>query len=112
MAEILVVDADPALRDLLQEWLRPLGHRVAEEGGRADLVMVDIPYPRRDGLDVLKRLAREHPQAPRLVLSSGFFPGVDCGGVVARDLGVAGVLPKPLAHERLVAAVQRLLGGQ
>lgn len=112
MAEIIVVDADPALRDLLQEWLQPLGHRVREEGTRADLVVVDIPYPRNCGADVLQRVAREHPRAPRLVLSSGFFPGVDCGGGVARDLGVAGVLPKPLTQDRLVATVQQLLGGQ
>ena len=112
MAEILLVDADPALRGLLEEWLHPHGHRVVESGGAADLVVVDIPYPRRDGLEVLQRVAREHPRAPRLVLSSGFFPGIDCGGAVAQSLGVAGVLPKPLTREALLAAVQRLTGGQ
>jgi CheY-like chemotaxis protein len=112
LAEIVLVDADPALRGLLEEWLQPLGHRVVEEGGNADLVVVDIPYPRRDGCEVLQRIANEHPKAPRLVLSSSFFPGVDCCGAVASSLGVAGVLPKPLTREALVAAVQRLSGGQ
>jgi CheY-like chemotaxis protein len=107
LAEILLVDADPALRGLLEEWLQPQGHRVVEAGA-ADLVVVDIPHPRRDGLEVLQRVAREHPRAPRLVLSSSFFPGVDCGGAVAHSLGVAGVLPKPLTREALLAAVQRL----
>ena len=109
MAEIAVVGADPALRGLLEEWLEPQGHQVVEPGGRADLVVVDIPQPRRDGAEVLQRVAREHPDAPRLVLSSSFLPGVDCCGAVARSFGVAGVLPKPLTREALTEAVQRVL---
>src|SRR6185503_1597920 len=77
LAEVLVVGADPALRGLLAEWLQPLGHRVVEQSGAADLVLVDIPNPRREGVEALRRIARQHPRAPRLVLSSSFFPGVD-----------------------------------
>lgn len=109
MAEIAVVGADPALRGLLQEWLEPQGHRVVADGGRADLVVVDIAQPRRDGSEVLQRIALEHPEALRLVLSSSFLPGVDCCGAVARSFGVAGVLPKPLTREALTGAVQRVL---
>ena len=108
---ILVVDTDPALRGLLEEWLEPQGYRVVESG-EADLVVVDIASPRREGCGVLQRIAREHPRAPRLLLSSSIFPGVDCCGPVARDLGVAGVLPKPVSREALLDAVQRLTGGQ
>lgn len=108
MADVRVIGADPALRGLLEEWLEPHGHRLVE-GGRADLVVVDIPQPRRDGVEVLERIALKHPAAPRLVLSSSFLPGVDCCGPVARSLGVAGVLPKPLTREALTEAVQRVL---
>src|ERR1044071_8611344 len=100
LAEILVVCADPALRGLLEEWLEPQGHRLVN-GGRADLVVVDIPQPRRDGAAVLQRVAADHPDAPRLVLPSRFLPGVDCCGAVAPSLGVAAVLPKPLTRQAL-----------
>lgn len=111
MADVRLVGADPAVRGLLREWLEPQGHRLVD-GGRADLVVVDIPQPRRDGTEVLSRVALEHPAAPRLVLSSSFLPGVDCCGAVARSLGVAGVLPKPLTREALLDAVRRVTGGR
>jgi CheY-like chemotaxis protein len=112
LADVRVVDADPALRELLEEWLQPLGHRVVEGGGRVGLVVIDVASPRQGGLEVLKRIAAEHPGAPQLVLSSSFFPGIDCCGDVARTLGVAGVLPKPVSREAVLAAVRRLTGGQ
>src|SRR5262245_66680372 len=97
---ILVVDADPALRGLLEEWLEPQGFRGVRSGD-ADLVVVDIASPRQD-CGVLQRIAQQHPRAPRLVLSSSIFPGVECCGPVARDLGVAGVLPKPVSRDALL----------
>jgi len=112
LAEILLVGADPALRGLLEEWLGPQGYRVVESGGDPDLVVVDVAHPRRDGPDVLQRVARAHPDAPRLLLSSSVFAGVDCSGPVARELGVAGVLPKPVAREALLDAVRRLTAGR
>ena len=44
-----------------------------------------------------------------IALSSNFFPGVESTGAVARELGVAAVLPKPVTREALVAAVRRVL---
>jgi len=112
----LVVDADPALLGLLEEWLGAQGCSVEGEGSSGetlpdgfDLVVVDVPSPRQGGMELLKRVAKEHSRVPILVLSSSFYPGIETTGAVARALGVAGVLPKPLARETLVAAVRRLL---
>lgn len=116
---ILVVDADRALLGLLEEWLSVCGCDVVAEqdaGGTPDaadrsfeLVIVDVPHPRRGGNEVLQHLARRHPGTPIVALSSTFFSGIETTGAVARTLGAACVLPKPVARESLIAAVQRLL---
>ena len=114
---ILVVDTDRALLGLLEEWLGAQGCVVVSEQdgapgagtGRFPLVIVDVPHPRRGGIELLQRVAAEHPATPIVALSSTFFPGIDSTGGVARTLGVACVLPKPVARESLITAVQSLL---
>jgi DNA-binding response OmpR family regulator len=106
---ILVVDADPALQDLLEEWLTAQGWSVTREGNPVDLIVVDLAHPLRSGQDVLRRLAAAHAGTPVLALSSSFFPSVAANGAVARTLGVAAVLPKPLTRDALVAAVRHTL---
>jgi CheY-like chemotaxis protein len=119
---IHVVDADLATFDLMREWLEPDGWRVVElesgklgagghdgaDGDKADapsLVIVDLAYPRHAALPALARLREALPGVPLLVMSPTIFDGVGCCGPCARQLGVAGVLPKPLSREALVAAV-------
>jgi CheY-like chemotaxis protein len=113
---VLLFDADPALQGLLEEWLAAHGCSVeaAQSGAHCrrhgfDLIVVDIPSPRQGGTAGLKAIAEAHPRTPILALSSSFFPGVDATGAVARALGVAGVLPKPVARAGLLDALRRLL---
>ena len=116
---VLIVDTDPALRGLLEEWLGEcdcaLSYACRDEAaqappaGRFELLVVDIPYPRQGGLELLQRLASEHPGTPIVVLSPTFFGSVGCAGALARTLGVARVLPKPLSREALLAAARELL---
>ncbi len=109
---ILVLDADAALLGLLREWLAELGEVTAGSAAAAlpcDLVVVDLACPRRDEPGPLHRLGRSHPGTPVLALSPALFASVGCHGEVACSLGVAGVLPKPVKREALVAAVRRLL---
>jgi DNA-binding response OmpR family regulator len=114
---VLVVDADPALLGLLEEWFQGQGWRVVADGAGEDstrndfdLAVVDVPFPRHRGLVQLKRVAECHPGVPILALSSSFFAGIASSGVVARALGVAGALPKPVSREALLATVRKLLG--
>jgi DNA-binding response OmpR family regulator len=113
--QILVIGADRALMGLLEEWLAAHGCEVEqaearrERARRYDLLIVDVPHPRRGGCELLVRAATEHPDTPIVALSSAFFSGVECQGAVARELGVASVLPKPVAHDALIAEVRRLL---
>lgn len=77
--------------------------------GRYDLVIVDVPFPRQGGLDLLRRVGNEHPNTPILALSPTFFGSIACAGAVARALGVASVLPKPVSREALISAARNLL---
>jgi CheY-like chemotaxis protein len=111
-----VVDADPALFELLQEWLAGNGCAVCSEASHgpgaaahADAIIVDVPFPRHGGLGTLRRIEAEHPATPIIVLSPTFFTSIDSEGTVARKLGVAAVLPSPVRREALIEAVARLL---
>jgi CheY-like chemotaxis protein len=112
--QVLLVDTDHALLGLLDEWLSCLGCKVVQEssgaaGQRFDLAVVDVPFPRQGGVDLVRRIADRHPATPILALSSTFCAGIGCHGQVARALGVACVLPKPASREALTNAVARLL---
>jgi CheY-like chemotaxis protein len=109
---VRLVDADETWRDLLGQWLGSLGCTVLPEpvnGGEppaADLVIVDVPFPRQGGVDLVRRIASQHPATPILALSTNFFSGIECCGPVARALGVDCVLPKPATREALATAVR------
>jgi PleD family two-component response regulator len=81
--KVLLVDADPALAELLEKWLADHGCRVVDE--RPDLVLVDLPVPRERGLARLRQLGDAHPNTP----------------VVA--------MPKPLIRDAFAAALRRAL---
>lgn len=115
---ILIVNADPATLGLLREWLGAEGHRVIDERRGQDsvqepiaAVIVDVPFARHGGLELLSRVAARYPGTPVLALSATFFSSVKCSGGCAHALGVTGVLPKPIGREALVTAIRNLLPG-
>lgn len=110
---VLVVDADRDTLALLREWLSEVGWVVLDDAARkapvpVHLVLLDLAFPRRGAALALQRLAIEHAGTPVLALSAMFHAGIDPHGEVARSLGVAGVLPKPIRRDALIDAVQRL----
>lgn len=114
---VLVVDADPALRGLLEPWMSECACALtyassggdASPPGRFELLVVDIPFPRQGGIELLRRLAGAHPGVPIVALSPTFLGSVARAGTVARALGVARALAKPLSREALISAVRQLL---
>ncbi len=120
---VAIVGADRATHALLEEWLladgiEPIDGRLAAEPGAADaarlrdsadIVLVDVAFPRDQGVAFLRTVADAYPAVPIVALSSGFFANVDCSGPCARRLGVAGVLPKPVPREALLDALRNVL---
>lgn len=106
----LLAGADPDTFDLLSTWLAEHGWQVgdAADGGAANVLLVDLPYPRDCGPEHVREIAAAHPATPIIVLSATLFGSVECSGPCAKSLGVAGVLPKPVPRDLLVSTVQRL----
>ena len=114
---VLVVDDEPAIRELLKLHLAYAGYevRVAEDAIVAeralretppDLVVVDVALPYRGGLEFVAGLSSDD-QLRRLPVI--FITGHEGLASGARTLGV-GCLQKPFAVESLLDLVGRNLG--
>ena len=117
---ILVVDDDPAIREVLVDLLEPMGYEctVAEdaESGLArflqqsfDLVVTDLKMPGEDGTWLIDRMLEEKPDTA-VVAVSGFAEtelAVDCLRRGAYDF-----LSKPFRAGELFDAVERALNRQ
>jgi two-component system OmpR family response regulator len=116
MAEVLLVDDDPHLREVVRYALAREGHdiREAENGEDAlhafemappDLVVLDVLMPELDGLEVCRRI-RATSRVPILFLSSR---GEEMDRVLGLDLGGDDYLTKPFSPRELVSRVRALL---
>ncbi|HEX7054046.1 MAG TPA: response regulator [Burkholderiales bacterium] len=116
---VLVVDDEPAIRELLKLHLANAGYevRVAEDGIVAeralresppDLVVVDVAMPYRGGLEFVAGLTADAELSRLPVI---FITGHDGLANGARALG-AGCLKKPFAVDALLDLVDRNLREQ
>jgi two-component system nitrogen regulation response regulator NtrX len=124
MSQILVVDDEIGIRELLSEILADEGHTVhlAENAARAralrgaerpDLVLLDIWMPDADGITLLKEWAANGQLTMPVVMMSGH--GTIETAVEATRIGAVDFLEKPIALQKLLATVKRVLrngGGQ
>jgi DNA-binding NarL/FixJ family response regulator len=74
----------------------------------ADVVVLDIGLPAKDGVAVLAELRAEHPRAAVVVLS--MYPEDQCA-IRLLQSGASAYLTKSRAPEELVAAVRRVAAG-
>jgi len=115
MARILVVDDDPAIREVLVAYLAREGHEVLEaDGGEAalhlaagaDLVVLDLMLPGLDGWRVAEILRSRDPELPILMLTAR---GEEEERVRGFELGADDYVTKPFSPRELVARVRALL---
>ncbi len=119
---LAVVDDDPMVRAALGMMLGGgSGIRVVAEAGDgeealsvvpasgADVVLMDIRMPVRDGLSATEELLRTHPELRIIVLTT-----FDTDDMVLRALrtGAAGFLLKDTPPARLVEAIRAVAAGQ
>jgi len=113
---LLVIDDEPQIRRFLGIGLRAQGYEVVEAAtgadglaalatGGADLVVLDLGLPDRDGREVLKEL-RSWSNVPVLVLSVRANEGEK---VALLDAGANDYLTKPFGMRELSARVRALL---
>jgi CheY-like chemotaxis protein len=118
---VLVVEDEPAIRELVRRTLEGVGLLVIEaENGRQaldifalggeppKLVLTDVIMPELNGRELSDLLADLHPNLPVLFMSG--YTGDD---VLARSLlpETAPFIQKPFAPEELLARVRAMLAG-
>ena len=74
-----------------------------------DLVVLDISFPGRSGLEILKDLKQEFPKLPVLILSMHPEDRFATRSLMA---GASGYLTKDCAAEELIHAIRRVVGGR
>jgi two-component system OmpR family response regulator len=116
MARVLIVDDDPAIREVVRIALGRDGYETAEatDGAAAlrqfatvapDLIVLDVMLPEIDGTEVCRAL-RRRSTVPILFLSSR---DTEMDRVVGLEIGGDDYLTKPFSPRELVARVRALL---
>lgn len=118
---ILVVDDEPSIRTVVRRTLEKAGYEVLEaENGEAaidaintgenrlmlDAVICDIRMPKINGLEAIAYFRRAYPHVPVIVLTG--YPDTEMAISCLRD-GVVDYLVKPVAGQRLKAAVEHAM---
>src|SRR6187549_3445205 len=112
---VLVVDDEKFIRDIIADFLGMEGYivRTAEDGtsavnelerARYDMVISDLKMPRMGGLDLLKEVARTHPDTLTVIMT-GF--GTVETAIDAMKRGAYDYILKPFKVEEVVHIVQR-----
>ena len=114
---VLIVEDDPAQREMLVGFLRDLGveTEAAENGRRAldlldsqpiDLVVTDLRMPGMEGSELLKKIKAQNPELG-VVLVTAF--GTVQGAVEALKAGACNYLLKPLDLDEVEHVIRRCL---
>jgi len=117
MPHILVIDDDPAVRGILEDFLQLKGFDVSGAGDgekgidllqerKFDLYFVDLVLPGMGGMEVLKKVASFNLGIPAIVIT-GF--GAIQTAVEAIKLGAFDYITKPFVLEELLLVIQRAL---
>jgi len=114
---VLIVEDEPTLLRGLQDVFAHHGFSVlsATDGDRgfelglskqADVIVLDVMLPGRDGFDVCRALRQRGVMTPILMLTA---KGAEADRVAGLDLGADDYLAKPFSVVELVARVRALL---
>jgi two-component system, OmpR family, response regulator len=115
--QVLVVDDDPATRDVIGSYLEGQGFRVAAVAdgrnmdrvlgeGLVDLIILDLKLREEDGFDLMRNLSR-HAEVPVIVLTGHRRDETD--RVVGLELGADDYMTKPFSLRELLARVRAVL---
>jgi nitrogen regulation protein NR(I) len=119
MSKILVVDDEPSMLAAFEEILGGLEHEVVTArraetaierlgGERVDLVILDIQLSGMSGLEALRRIRREQPKLPVVVITGH---GTMSTAIEATKLGAFDYQLKPIEPDEMLATIERALEG-
>jgi two-component system, OmpR family, response regulator len=116
VVKILVVEDDPEIRDLLDEYLTGEGYLVSTADSPAsaerlierrwpDLVVMDLMMPREDGLSFTRRI-RARSQLPIIMLTA---KTEEIDRIVGLEFGADDYIGKPFNPRELLARIRAVL---
>ena len=116
-ATLLVVDDEPDVREVLEEYFVAHGYEVLAADGAdsaralaaghaVDLALVDIHMPGEDGLSLARHLRERHAQLAIIMLTSA---GTIVDRIVGLEMGADDYVPKPFDPRELMARVRSVL---
>ena len=116
---VLAVDDDPAVLDLLEEVLKPLGYNVlsADSGEKAidmaanhqdkiDLLLTDVVLPGIKGQELAKQLLRSCPEVNVLFMSGYLCPSMAHSDAEQK---FEAFIRKPFSPNALLRKIRKLL---
>lgn len=120
MTSVLIVDDAIFMRKLIRDALEPIGYAICGEASdgdqaverfreyRPDITTLDIVMPKADGLAALAGIRQIDPKARVIMVTA-----VDQREAMLRamHLGVSDFIVKPFDADRIVAAVEKAVGG-
>lgn len=121
MAGILLVEDDPALREVLKDAMEKRRYTViaAADGREAiarfrpsvvDLVVTDLLMPEEDGLKVIMKIKEIKPSTRIIAISGGGIAGPGSYLIMAGKLGADHVFSKPFLPSELIQKIKELIG--
>ena len=116
-ASILVVDDEQIVHESVRRILEAEGYHVESAfrvdqaankllGSAYDFVLTDLMMPEGNGIDLVKTIAKDHPQTGVVIFTA--FPAVD-SAVESMKLGALDYLPKPFGPEDLLQVTTKAL---
>jgi two-component system, OmpR family, response regulator len=116
LRHVLIVDDDPALRTLVEEYLSQNDFRVSalENGAQllgtlraqvVDLILLDLRLPGEDGMQLLRQL-RSDSHIPVIILTGR---SEEADRVMGLELGADDYLTKPFSPRELLARIRTVL---
>ena len=116
MSLVLVVEDEPEIAELLEDYLRKSGHRTERAGdgeqaltlfraARPNLILLDIALPKLDGTEVLKRVRLEST-VPIIMLTA---KTEEIDKILGLELGADDYVTKPFRPREVMARVKAAL---
>ena len=116
---VLLVEDEPIVSRFCSFILEQEGHSVVQvtngrealialEGAKFELVITDLVMPDMDGLELIRKISKPHPDLP-IIAISGKFHGAFLKA--AQLLGAKASLPKPFTKEDLLGAMDKIFSG-
>jgi CheY-like chemotaxis protein len=120
MATILVIDDEPAMRELVARILSPAGHSIIEaangiegvglaEKHRPEVVITDVLMPGKEGIETMCEIQARLPASRIVVISGGGRARNLMFLDIAKALGASAVLAKPFRSAELFKVVEACL---